>query len=148
MAALVPLPHVHLVRHGGCLAPQSHLRGSIIPTPRQEGVDEDDASTEAPRWRWARVLTRVCAIDMATWPLCRQGSLRIIAADPPPVAPARAPDSAVVKRAFKIPIRIRYTHGSLDDKKLLHAVRADHTTVTGFARARDLSILRPKARAV
>src|SRR5205085_10238944 len=34
LAALVPLPHVHLVRYGGCLAPHSHLRGSVIPTPR------------------------------------------------------------------------------------------------------------------
>src|SRR5262249_4983323 len=37
LAALVPLPHVHLVRYGGCLAPHSHLRGSVIPTPRQQG---------------------------------------------------------------------------------------------------------------
>src|SRR5206468_10631961 len=34
LAALVPLPHGHLVRYGGCLAPHSHLRGPIIPTPR------------------------------------------------------------------------------------------------------------------
>src|SRR5262245_48676360 len=39
LAALVPLPHVHLVRYGGCLAPHSHLRGAIIPTPRQQGLD-------------------------------------------------------------------------------------------------------------
>ena len=39
LAALVPLPHVHLVRYGGCLAPHSHLRGSVIPTLRQQGVD-------------------------------------------------------------------------------------------------------------
>ena len=41
LAALVPLPRVHLVRYGGCLAPHSHLRGAIIPTPRQQGVDEE-----------------------------------------------------------------------------------------------------------
>src|SRR4029450_12023110 len=34
LAALVPLPRVHLVRYGGCLAPHSSLRGAIIPTPR------------------------------------------------------------------------------------------------------------------
>src|SRR5438094_7667300 len=33
LAALVPLPRVHLVRYGGCLAPHSHLRGAIIPDP-------------------------------------------------------------------------------------------------------------------
>ena len=52
LAALVPLPRVHLVRSGGCLAPHSHLRGAIIPTPRQQGVDEPEASTESPRWSW------------------------------------------------------------------------------------------------
>ena len=35
LAALVPLPRVYLVRYGGCLGPHSHLRGAIIPTPRQ-----------------------------------------------------------------------------------------------------------------
>jgi hypothetical protein len=37
LAALVPLPRMHLVRYGGCLAPHSQLRGAIIPTPRQLG---------------------------------------------------------------------------------------------------------------
>ena len=108
LAALVPLPRMHLVRYGGCLAPHSHLRGAIIPTPRQQGM-EDEAATDtgAPRWRWARLLKRVFALDMARCPFCQQGSLRIIAAithgevirkilrhlklaaDPPPIAPAR-----------------------------------------------------------
>jgi hypothetical protein len=108
LAALVPLPRMHLVRYGGCLAPHSHLRGAIIPTPRQQGI-EDEAATDtgAPRWRWARLLKRVFALDMARCPFCQQGSLRIIAAithgevirkvlrhlklaaDPPPIAPAR-----------------------------------------------------------
>src|SRR5262249_26854979 len=43
LAALVPLPHVHLVRYGGCLAPHSHLRGAILPTPRQQGLDGPEA---------------------------------------------------------------------------------------------------------
>src|SRR6266536_2089755 len=45
LAALVPLPLVHLVRYGGCLAPHSHLRGVILPTPRQQGLDEPEART-------------------------------------------------------------------------------------------------------
>ncbi|HEY5870597.1 MAG TPA: transposase [Candidatus Tectomicrobia bacterium] len=50
LAALVPLLRVHLVRYGGCLAPHSHLRGAIIPTPRQQGVDEEEATDPgAPR---------------------------------------------------------------------------------------------------
>ena len=80
LAALVPLPRVHLVRYGGCLAPHSGLRSTITPTPRQQGVEGDDATTESPRWSWTRLLKRVFALDMATCPFCRQGSLRIIAA--------------------------------------------------------------------
>ena len=34
LAALVPLPRVHLVRYAGCLAPHITLREAIIPTPR------------------------------------------------------------------------------------------------------------------
>jgi hypothetical protein len=52
LAALVPLPHVHLVRYGGCLAPHSHLRGAIIPTLRQQGLAEPEAYPTAPRWSW------------------------------------------------------------------------------------------------
>jgi hypothetical protein len=107
LAALVPLPHVHLVRYGGCLAPHSHLRGAILPTPRQQGVDEQ-TDTRSPYWNWARLLHRVFALDMARCPLCQRGVLRLIAvitqgevirtilrhlkraADPPPIAPARS----------------------------------------------------------
>jgi len=108
LAALVPLPRVHLIRYGGCLAPHSQLRGAIIPTPRQQGVDGHETTTGTSHWSWARLLGRVFALDMATCPFCRQGALRIIAAitqaevirkilrhlkraaDPPPIAPARA----------------------------------------------------------
>ena len=104
----MPLPRVHLVRYAGCLAPHSTLREAIIPTPRQQGVDGEEAKTGTPSWSWARLLGRVFALDMATCPLCHRGSLRIIAAitqaevirkmlrhlklaaDSPPLAPARA----------------------------------------------------------
>jgi Putative transposase/Transposase zinc-binding domain len=107
LAALVPLPHVHLVRYGGCLAPHSHLRGAILPTLRQQGLDEPEACPTSPRWSWARLLQRVFELDMATCPFCQRGVLRLIAiitqgevirkilhhlklsADPPPIAPAR-----------------------------------------------------------
>src|SRR5438874_3613227 len=78
LAALVPLPRVHLVRYGGCLAPHSHLRGSVIPTPRQQGVDEE-TDTGSPCWSWARLLHRVFALDMAHCPFCQRGALRLIA---------------------------------------------------------------------
>ena len=73
LAALVPLPQVHLVRYGGCLAPHSSLRGAIPPTPRQQGVEGDDTTTESPCWSWARLLKQVFALDMATCPLCCSG---------------------------------------------------------------------------
>jgi hypothetical protein len=112
LAALVPLPRVHQVRSGGCLAPHSHLRGAIIPMPRQQGVEAQEDSTASPRWRWARLLKRVLAVDMARCPWCQRGSLRISvaitqgevirtilrhlkrAADPPSIAPARARQAA------------------------------------------------------
>src|SRR5262245_11313676 len=54
LAALVPLPRVHLVRYGGWLVSHSHLRGAISPTPRQQGIDEEATDTGSPRWLWAR----------------------------------------------------------------------------------------------
>jgi hypothetical protein len=51
LAALVPLPRVHLVRYGGCVAPPSSLRGAIIPTPRQQGLEDEETDTASPRWR-------------------------------------------------------------------------------------------------
>jgi hypothetical protein len=108
LAAIVPLPRVHLVRYAGCLAPHSQLRGAIIPTPRQQGVEGDEANPGTPRWSWARLLGRVLALEMATCPLCQRGSLRLsaamtqeavltrifrhgkLASVPPPIAPARS----------------------------------------------------------
>jgi hypothetical protein len=112
LAALVPLPRVHLVRYGGWLAPHRSVRSAIIPTPRQQGVDEEVTDTGSPRWSWARLLKRVFALAMARCPFCPQGTLRSIAAstqgevirkslrhlqlaaDPPPSAPARLHQTA------------------------------------------------------
>jgi Putative transposase len=107
LAAIVPLPRVHLIRYAGCLAPHSTLREAIIPTPRQQGIDGEETKARTPSWSWARLLGRVFALDMATCPFCCRGPLRIIAAItqeavitrilrhcklasvPPPIAPAR-----------------------------------------------------------
>jgi len=107
LAALVPLPRVHLVCYAGCLAPHSKLRDAIIPTPHQQGVDDEEKKTGILYWHWARLLGRVFDLDMVTCPFCRRGALRIIAAItqesvitrilrhlklasvPPPIAPAR-----------------------------------------------------------
>ena len=37
------------MRYGGCLAPHSYLRGAIIPTPRQQGVEDEETDTGSPR---------------------------------------------------------------------------------------------------
>ncbi len=68
--------------------------------------------TASPPWSWARLLKRVLALDMARCPWCQRGALRIIAAithgevirkilchlklaaDPPPIAPARVRQEA------------------------------------------------------
>src|SRR5262249_3441236 len=76
LAALVPLPRVHLVRYGGCLAPHSALREAIIPTPRQQGVDGEAMQRGTPYWPWARLLKRVFALEMGTCPFCQRGVLR------------------------------------------------------------------------
>src|SRR5207253_10755760 len=73
LAALIPLPHSHLVRYGGCLAPHSHLRGCVLPTPRQQGMD-GEAQPGTPYWPWARLLGRVFGLEMRTCPFCRRGS--------------------------------------------------------------------------
>jgi hypothetical protein len=108
LAALVPLPRMHLVRYGGCLAPHSRLRRLITPTPRQQGAEAPAAGSASPHWSWARLLKRVFAFAMERCPACGRGTLRLIAAitqaevirkmlrhlklatDPPPIAPARA----------------------------------------------------------
>jgi len=85
----------------------SHLRATIIPTPRQQGVDVPEGHRPSPNWTWARLRKRVFSIDMEHCPVCQQGRLQIIAAiievsaiqkilrhlnlavDPPPIAPAQ-----------------------------------------------------------
>jgi hypothetical protein len=72
LAALVPVPRAHLVRYGGCLAPHSGLRVTLVPSPRQQGMDGEETQTGAPYWLWARLLGRVFDLDMAACPLCRR----------------------------------------------------------------------------
>jgi hypothetical protein len=123
LGALVPLPCMHLARSGGCLAPHSHLREAIIPTPRQQGMaDEAATDTASPRWSWARLLKRVFVLDMARCPFCQPGTLRIIAAithgevihkifrhlqlaaDPPPITPARVRQEAFAWSSAVVPL--------------------------------------------
>jgi hypothetical protein len=87
LAALAPLPRQHQVRYGGCLAPHSHLRAAIIPTPRQQGLEAPDDRSPSPNWTWARLriiaaITEISVIQR----ILRHVNLAV---DPPPIAPAR-----------------------------------------------------------
>ena len=71
LAAFVPLPHVHLVRYGGCLAPHSHLRRAIS-RPHGSKASTSRRRTAHPYWSWARRLQRVFDVAMVTCPLCQR----------------------------------------------------------------------------
>jgi hypothetical protein len=50
-----------------------------MPTPRQQGVEEQATSTASLPWSWARLRKRVLALEMARCPFCQRRALRIIA---------------------------------------------------------------------
>ena len=77
LAALVPLPHVHLVRYGGCLAPHSHLRSAIMPTTRPHGRGGD--GHRVALLELGTAAEALLALDMARAPGVA-GAQRIIAA--------------------------------------------------------------------
>jgi hypothetical protein len=77
LAALVPLPRVHLVWYGSCLAPHSRLHTATTLPPHQQSVEEPEASRTVPRWSWPGLLKRVFDLDTATCPFCQRGALRI-----------------------------------------------------------------------
>ena len=88
-------------------AQQQAAHSGLIPTPRQQGVDSEEAKTKAPYRIWARLLGRVFDLAMASCPFYRRAALHIISAirqeevttrilrhlklasEPPPIAPAR-----------------------------------------------------------
>jgi hypothetical protein len=74
-------------------------------------------------WSWIRLLGRVCALDMATCPLCRRGSLRLMAA---------ITHEAVIPRLLR--------HGRLASVPLpLAPARARQATFDGVASAHDIA---------
>ena len=114
LAALVPRPRLHLIRFHGALAPNAKLRAAIVPIPPAHTTTEhasDCAHAHGARVRmtWARLLKRVFDLDLERCEQCG-GKLKIIAAieepaviarilthlvlaaQPPPHAPARRVD--------------------------------------------------------
>ena len=109
LAALVPRPRLHLIRFHGVLAPNAKLRSKVVPVPPQRSTagegDCQHAHSAPVRMSWARLLKRVFDIDIER--CACGGKLKLIAvieapaviekilthlglaAQPPPIAPAR-----------------------------------------------------------
>ncbi|MBI2440409.1 MAG: transposase [Lentisphaerae bacterium] len=108
LAALVPLPRVHLIRFHGALAPHAKIRAKVIPKHDVKNSPSTGHSSHAGRMSWAQLLQRVFHIDVETCGRCG-GKTKIIAAilqpdaireilthlglptKPPTISPARAP---------------------------------------------------------
>jgi hypothetical protein len=87
LVALVPRPRMHLIRFHGVLAPNAKLRALVVPQePEPSAQAAPPAECQAccahqrpVRLSWARLLTRVFALDLEHCPNCG-GELKIIAA--------------------------------------------------------------------
>ena len=79
LAALVPIPRVHLIRSHGVLAPHSKIRSKVVPKREPEESTPEAHSSHAGRMSWAQLLKRVFKIDVETCAHCG-GKTRIIAA--------------------------------------------------------------------
>ena len=114
LAALIPRPRTHLVTYHGVLAPASSWRDAIVPSPPSERRPSATCSAaQDRRYSWAELMKRVFAVDVLRCADCgaRRLGLAIIteadpiqrilthlglAAQPPPIAPARPlPELAV-----------------------------------------------------
>jgi hypothetical protein len=91
LSALVPPPRIHLTRFHGILAPHSKFRKLVVPQIVEEKVedntdiekslevqDEDDGLKQK-RISWAKLLSRVFALDMANCDHCG-GDMRAVCA--------------------------------------------------------------------
>ena len=76
MAYLLELSALFATRKYGKYKATFHMsfpRGAILPTPRQCGGDEAETDTGAPRWSWAWLVKRVCALEMVRCSFCQWG---------------------------------------------------------------------------
>ena len=113
LAALVPLPHSHLVRYSGIFSSHCNARSKVVLDPQaRKGKPRDDADAKLVKnTRWSKLLSRCFQVDIATCTRCG-GELRIVAAvmkgeeisrylshtgraaQPPPITPARYEQAA------------------------------------------------------
>jgi len=123
LSALVPPPRIHLTRFHGILAPHSKFRKLVVPQIVEEKTEEDtdvekslevqdsdatDDGAKQKRISWAKLLSRVFALDMGNCELCA-GEMKAISAvikqevvvkilthlglpaRAPPISPSRVP---------------------------------------------------------
>jgi hypothetical protein len=93
LSALIPPPRIHLTRFHGILAPHSKFRKLVVPQIVKEKIEEDggeekslevqdsdaDNSAKQKRISWAKLLSRVFALDMNNCDYCG-GDMRAISA--------------------------------------------------------------------
>lgn len=72
LVALIPPPRTHLVRWGGCFAPNSPYRKEITLKPKvKKGFQFDEEDKKAVKnYRWAKMLARVFKIDVSSCRKC------------------------------------------------------------------------------
>ena len=94
LAALVPLPRMHLTRFHGVFAPHSKLRAAVTPAHRGVGGKADSANSAKPitprhvAMTWAQRLKRVFGVEINTCARCG-GKLKVIASIEEPQVIAR-----------------------------------------------------------
>jgi hypothetical protein len=86
LASLVPPPRIHLTRFHGILAPHSQFRKLVVPQKIEEKIENPTGDKTLPidnqkqnRISWAKLLSRVFALDMDNCELCG-GQMKAISA--------------------------------------------------------------------
>jgi len=120
LSALVPPPRIHLTRFHGILAPHSKFRSLVVPQIVEEKIEENTdlekslevqdghSGLKQKRIAWAKLLSRVFALDMGNCELCSGDMIAIsavikhdvivkilthlgIQATAPPISPSKIP---------------------------------------------------------
>lgn len=125
LAATVPAPRFHTVRYAGVLASSASLRPRIIPPPAPPPAASEPSPPSPPApaggrrsvfRKWAELLRLTFAVDVEAGPRC-DGRMKLVAlvrdpdnvrrflghlglaAQPPPLGPARGPPFARARAA-------------------------------------------------
>ena len=88
LAALVPPPRRPLLAYHGVLAPRARWRVAIVPPRAPDGGRAEAGARSPGRLTWARLLRRVCAIQVLVCERCG-GARRILGAVTEPHAVRR-----------------------------------------------------------